>query len=163
AYQESIDEARRETSRLLAGRPPVALQDLQKAREEAALLALLAMLEDRYTNFLAGAMREAATAEAEEIQVAIVSGRIQEAENLLESFANNYSDGKLEVLAGQAVREAMRAGRSEGFESDPRTENLTWRRSSVLEPKSTCLPCWNADGTEIDGPDYDVSEICEGG
>jgi hypothetical protein len=36
-----------------------------------------------------------------------------------------------------------------------------WRRSALLDEK-TCPACFDADGQVVDGPDADLSTICEG-
>jgi hypothetical protein len=78
---------------------------------------------------------------------------------------HDLSDAPLERFASEAVRETVRGGRGDEFndlqDAGEIPEDAVWRRSSVLEP-STCDPCANADGEEIDGPDDDLTAIHEG-
>jgi hypothetical protein len=162
-YRAAAADAREETARLITrARPFMALEegDRKKAKESSTIDLLLALLASRFINFIGGALREAALADPRIIEL-LDAGDFDGARAQLEAFANDYSDGKLNVLADQTTREVVRAGRSDEFAADPRLDAVIWRRSSVLEA-STCTPCRVADMTEIPGPGYDVTAICEG-
>jgi hypothetical protein len=162
-YRAAAADAKEEASRLVArARPRLSLEegDRKKAKEASALDQLLALLAGRFINFVGGALREAAISDPQIMEL-LDTGDVQGARARLEAFANDYSGGRLNALADQTTREAVRAGRADEFAADPRLADVVWRRSSVLEA-STCTPCRLADMTEIPGPDYDVTEICEG-
>jgi flagellar biosynthesis/type III secretory pathway protein FliH len=84
--------------------------------------------------------------------------------DVLAAALHQYSDDAIENIAREAANDAFRSGRADGLEEieDEMGQNLVWRRGSVLE-ESTCGPCADADGSEIDGPDADLSDICDGG
>ena len=77
---------------------------------------------------------------------------------------HQYSDGLLQNIAREAANQAFQSGRADGLEevSNELGKDFVWRRGSVLE-ESTCSPCAEADGSEIDGPDADLAAICDGG
>lgn len=84
--------------------------------------------------------------------------------DVVSAALHQYSDGILENIARETANQAFQSGRGAGLQ-DVQTQTgkkLVWRRASVLED-STCTPCAQADGAEIDGPDADLSVICEGG
>jgi hypothetical protein len=75
-----------------------------------------------------------------------------------------YSDMALDQIARETANTVLRAGRASGLleaAGEMGGDNLVWRRSAVLD-ENTCDPCDAADGSEIDGPDEDLSGICEG-
>ena len=84
--------------------------------------------------------------------------------DVMSAALHGYSDGALENIAREAANTVLRAGRSDGLTAleAKMGKQLVWRRGSVLE-ESTCSPCADADGSEIDGPDEDLGLICEGG
>jgi len=84
--------------------------------------------------------------------------------DVVTAMLHKYADGALENIAREAANQVFKSGRSDGMvEVQNETgEDLVWRRASVLE-ESTCGPCADADGSEIDGPDDDLSDICDGG
>ena len=89
-----------------------------------------------------------------------------DAEDLIISALHRYAESKLLNIAQEAVNMAYRAGRADelddfGDEMAAAGREVVWRRSSALEP-SSCEPCVSADGSEIDGPDEDLTEIHEG-
>ena len=67
----------------------------------------------------------------------------------------------MDRIAMEAARDAMRDARTDEFQATGIPADATWRRSALLD-QNTCGPCMDADGAEIDGPDDDLSEICEG-
>ena len=73
----------------------------------------------------------------------------------------SYSDAALEGIARETANMVLRAGRADGLGEATQGQKVIWRRSSVLD-KNTCDACEAADGEEIDGPDDDLSAICEG-
>jgi hypothetical protein len=83
-------------------------------------------------------------------------------EDVLAGALHKYADSALANIARETANAVMRAGRSEGLQEATQGQEVTWRRSSVLD-QNTCGPCEDEDGTEIDGPDDDLSDICEGG
>lgn len=84
-------------------------------------------------------------------------------EDTLVNALYNYSDVALDGIARETANAILRGGRADGLkEAAGFDEDVVWRRSAVLDDK-TCGPCDDADGEEIDGPDDDLSSICEGG
>lgn len=81
-------------------------------------------------------------------------------EDVLTGLLYNYSDAALETIARETANEVLRSGRSDGLKEAG--DDVVWRRSAVLDDK-TCDACDAADGEEIDDPDEDLSDICEGG
>ncbi|MGC2234248.1 MAG: hypothetical protein WBA09_22295 [Candidatus Acidiferrum sp.] len=76
-----------------------------------------------------------------------------------------YSDNALDVIARETANNVLRAGRAAGLQEmadEMGSQKGVWRRTAVLD-ENTCGPCDAADGTPIDGPDADLSSICEGG
>jgi hypothetical protein len=87
-------------------------------------------------------------------------------EDAIVAALHRYSDRSVEGIAQEAVNMSYRAGRADelsgfGHMMAAQGEDLTWRRSSALEP-SSCDSCVDADGEEIDGPDDDLTDIHEG-
>jgi hypothetical protein len=84
--------------------------------------------------------------------------------DVVAGLLHKYADSALESIAREAANDALRSGRADGLQEIEKEagEKLIWRRGSVLED-TTCNPCATADGTEIDGPDADLSQICDGG
>lgn len=86
-------------------------------------------------------------------------------EDVLAGLLHGYADSALEQIAREIANDVIRSGRAEGLEdatSDIDPDELVWRRSAVLD-ENTCESCDALDGTEIDGPDDDLSDDCEGG
>jgi len=76
-----------------------------------------------------------------------------------------YSDNALDVIARETANNVLRAGRAAGLQevaNEVGEDKLVWRRAAVLD-ESTCSPCDLADGQIIDGPDADLTSICDGG
>jgi hypothetical protein len=76
-----------------------------------------------------------------------------------------YSDNALDVIARETANNVLRAGRAAGLQevaNELGEDKLVWRRAAVLDENS-CENCEALDGTEIDGPDADLSSACEGG
>ena len=84
--------------------------------------------------------------------------------DIMSAALHQYADSALESMAREAANQAFQSGRADGLQevSKELGSQLVWRRGSVLE-ESTCTPCADADGSEIDGPDADLSDICDGG
>lgn len=85
--------------------------------------------------------------------------------DLLTGALHGYADSALDLIARETANMIIREGRAEGLKEGAEGLNedeLVWRRSAVLDDK-TCDSCDSLDGTEIDGPDDDLSEDCEGG
>ena len=84
--------------------------------------------------------------------------------DVMSAALHQYSDGALENIAREAANQAFQGGRAQGLQNieDETGQDLVWRRGSVLED-STCSNCAEADGSIIDGPDEDLSTICDGG
>jgi hypothetical protein len=83
-------------------------------------------------------------------------------EDVLVGALHKYADSALANIARETANAVMRSGRADGLLDATQGEDVVWRRSSVLD-QNTCGPCEDADGTEIDGPDDDLSDICDGG
>jgi hypothetical protein len=83
-------------------------------------------------------------------------------EDVLIGALHNYSDIALDQIARETANIILREGRAEGLSEAAAGEEVVWRRSAVLDDK-TCDACDAADGEEIDDPDEDLSDICEGG
>jgi hypothetical protein len=99
-------------------------------------------------------------------------------EDLFVSALHNYSDAADVRIAQEGVNLAFKAGRAAGLqdmqpEIDRATQEIAkekgisveqvrklavWRRTSAMLP-SSCGPCVAADGTEISGPDADLTLI----
>jgi len=84
--------------------------------------------------------------------------------DIMSAALHRYADSALENMAREAANQAFQSGRADGLQevSDELGAELVWRRGSVLE-ESTCGPCADADGSELDNPDEDLSAICDGG
>jgi len=83
--------------------------------------------------------------------------------DLLVDALYDYSDTALEMIARETANQVLRAGRADGLDEVTQgMDDVVWRRSAVLD-QNTCASCEDLDGTEIDGPDDDLSEDCEGG
>jgi hypothetical protein len=84
--------------------------------------------------------------------------------DVVSALLHKYSDGAIENIAREAANQVFQAGRADGMQEVEKEtgDQYVWRRASVLE-ENTCGPCADADGSEIDGPDADLSDICDGG
>ena len=83
--------------------------------------------------------------------------------DIIAGYLHDYADSALEQIARETANMVLRSGRAEGLqEAAGEEEGLVWRRSAVLD-KNTCDACDAADGEEIESPDEDLSEICDGG
>jgi flagellar biosynthesis/type III secretory pathway protein FliH len=84
--------------------------------------------------------------------------------DIMGAALHQYADSALESIAHEAANQAFQSGRADGLTEVAKETGAAyvWRRASVLED-STCANCEAADGTEVDGPDDDLSDICEGG
>ena len=84
--------------------------------------------------------------------------------DVMATALHQYADSQLENIARETANQAFQSGRADGLEevSNELGQDFVWRRASVLEA-NTCGPCADADGSEVDGPDADVADICDGG
>ena len=155
-YKEAYREARKETDRQITGHQSQMADPIDTARPPAPLPAtqpegLIARFTSKLTNLYANVLRDA-----------IASDPDIDEDGLISELNDNVSDSRIDSIANMVSRETTRSGRYDSLSQDPRLANMVWRRSSVLEPGKTCAPCWNASGSEISGPDEDLSEIHEG-
>ena len=74
---------------------------------------------------------------------------------------HGLADSGMDRIAMESARDAMREARTDEMQESGLPADSTWRRSALLD-QNTCAPCMDADGAEIDGPDDDLSDICEG-
>jgi hypothetical protein len=155
-YKEAYGEARKETDRQITGRQSLMADLIDTARPPAPLPAtqpeeLIARFTSKLTNLYANVLRDAVASDPD----------IDE-DGLISELNDNVSDSRIDSIANMVSRETTRSGRYDSLSQDPRLANMVWRRSSVMEPGKTCAPCWNASGSEISGPDEDLTEIHEG-